>query len=284
MLFVSMLLGLFNKMEYIYKIKIILLNLKNSFIMSQKEDFISQEPAMKALVPTDVRAPNMPVDVATQEAEEQYNIANIYKVNLTAVGVTEDSINLLLTRSNALREAEAQWRTSYNAEQVDVKNWEEQSPLGYALIKELSAAFSFAYREDSRLIAKIREIRKGSGDDDMIQDLLEYAVLGQANPVQLQAINFDMTKLDTATALSESLSILLAKSIGDKKSQHLLKDVRDRSFTIMKDRLDYIRDAGKYVFAEQPEIKKLFTSDYVRKHSSKTSTTNVPDNQDGIKE
>ena len=245
--------------------------------MSQKEDFISQEPAMKALAANEVLTPNMPVNVAAQEAEDQYNIAMIYQTQLATAGVTIDTINLLLTRANALREAEAQWRTTYNSEQADVKNWEEQSPAGYALKKELSAAFRFAYRKDSRLIAKVREIAKGTGDDDMIQDLLEYAVLGQANPAQLQAINFDLTKLDTATTLSATLGTLLSKSIGDKKSQHLLKDVRDRAFTIMKETLGYIRDAGKYVFTDQQDICKLFTSDYLRKHNSSKPTPDIPE-------
>ena len=236
--------------------------------MSQKEDFISQEPAMKALATNEVQTPNMPVDVATQEAEDQYNIAIIYQTQLATAGVTVENIDLLLTRTNALREAEAQWRTTYNSEQVDVKNWEDQAPAGYALKKDLSAAFRFAYRSDSRILAKVREIGKGTGDDDMIQDLLEYAALGQANPTQLEAINFDLTKLDTATTLSATLSALLSKSAGDKKSQHLLKDVRDRAFTIMKETLDYIRDAGKYVFNDQPDISKLFTSDYLRKKNS----------------
>lgn len=236
--------------------------------MSQKEDFISQEPAMKALAANEVQTPNMPVNVAAQEAEDQYNVAMIYQEQLATAGVAPLAITLLLTQANALREAEAQWRTTYNSEQEDVKNWEDQAPAGYALKKDLSAAFHFAYRKDTRVLSKVREIGKGTGDDDMIQDLLEYAVLGQANPTQLASINFDMAKLDTATTLSETLSTLLAKSIGDKKTQHLLKDVRDRAFTIMKETLDYIRDAGKYVFNDQPDISKLFTSDYKRKHRS----------------
>ena len=244
--------------------------------MSQKEDFISQEPAMKALAANEVQTPNMPVDVAAQEAEDQYNIANIYQTQLATAGVTVETINLLLTRTNALREAEAQWRTTYNSEQADVKNWEDQAPAGYALKKDLNAAFRFAYRKDSRLLAKVREIGKGAGDDDMIQDLLEYAVLGQANPTLLEAITFDMTKLDTATTLSGTLGTLLSKSAGDKKSQHLLKDLRDRAFTIMKETLDYIRDAGKYVFNDQPDISKLFTSDYKRSHKSTPDDEEIP--------
>lgn len=131
------------------------------------------------------------------------------------------------------------------------------------------------YRNDSRLLAKTLEIGHGTGDDYIIQDLLEYAVLGQANTAPLLAINFDLTKLDTATTLSGTLSELLAKSVGDKQMQHLLKDVRDRAFTIMKDTLDLIRDAGKYVFMDQPDIKKLLTSSYKRRHRS--NQTDKPD-------
>lgn len=252
--------------------------------MSQKEDFISQEPAMNALEASAVKTPNMPVGVAAQEAEEQHNIALVYQAELLSVGVAESTISLLLTRANALRESEAQWRTTYNSEQEDVKNWELQSPVGYALKKELSAAFHFAYRNDSRILARVREIGKGSGNDDMIQDLLEFSILGKANTEALEAINFELAKLDIAALLSETLSALLAKSVGDKKMQHLLKDVRDRSFTIMKETLDYIRAAGKYAFNSQPDIKKLFTSDYLRKHNNVSSTSEVYDTSDSAAE
>ena len=40
--------------------------------MSQREVFISQEAAMKASEANEVIIPSMPVDVATQEAEDQY--------------------------------------------------------------------------------------------------------------------------------------------------------------------------------------------------------------------
>jgi hypothetical protein len=70
--------------------------------------------------------------------------------------------------------------------------------------------------------------------------------------------------------MSATLADLLAKCTGEKKAQHELKDIRDRAFTIMKQTLDEIRDCGKYVFADNPDIKKMFTSDYLRKHRSKT--------------
>lgn len=243
--------------------------------MSQNDDFISQEAAMNALSPNEVRRPNMPVAVASQEAENQFFIANKYKVELAAVGLSEDTISLLLTRSNALRVAEAQWRTAYNSGGEDVRNWKKQSLIGHALKKDLSKSFNFAYRKSPRLLVKKREIGSGNGNDNMIQDLLEYATLGKANTAQLEAIKFDLTKLDTAIVLSDSLSNILSRSVGDKKMQHLLKDVRDRSFTIMKETLDYVRDAGKYAFKDQPDIRRLFTSDYLRKHNRKSKKINV---------
>lgn len=225
---------------------------------------------MKALAANEVKTPNMPVNTAAQEADDQHAVALKYQTELATAGMTAETIETLRSRASALREAEGQWRTTYNASDADTTLWEKQEePKGKALQRELNSAFRFAYRKNNRAMAKVREIAHGQGDDEMIQDLLEYSILGKANPNELTAINFDLTKLDTAATLSASLAALLAKCTGEQKAQHELKDIRDRGFTIMKETLDDIRDCGKYVFADKPDIKKMFTSDYSRRHTTK---------------
>lgn len=240
--------------------------------MTQKESFISQEPAMMALEANQVKTPNMAVDIAAQEAEDQAGVATTYKDKLAEAGLTDETITLLKTRSSALREAEAQWRISFNAHVENIALWDAQSVEGFALKDSLSAAFRFAYRKEEYVLAKVKEIGKGTGNEDMIQDLLEYSVLGKANTSPLEAINFDLTQLDTAAEMSNTLSLLHAKSVLQRQQQHQLKNVRDRAFTIMKETLDLVRDCGKYVFNDEPEIKKLFASAHLRKLRMKKST------------
>ncbi|WP_010134424.1 hypothetical protein [Ochrovirga pacifica] len=234
--------------------------------MSQKDDYNKELPAMEALASNQVKSPNMPVEIATQEAEDQYQVALKYQEQLATAGMTTEVLDTLKSRANALREAEAQWRIIYNSQQANIKNWNEQEPVGIALQKELKNVFRYAFRNDAVTLAKVREIANGKGDKDMIQDLLEYAVLGNSNPDPLTAVNFDLTKLDTATSLSETLSQLLAKATTDKQAQHKYKNTRDRAYTIMKQTLDQVRDCGKFVFIDQPTIKKMFASAYARKH------------------
>jgi len=243
--------------------------------MSQIDDYNNELPRMQALAAKDVQVPTIPIDVAAQEAEDLYIIATKYREQLTAIGITDEKITRLHTEVGALREAQSRWKATYNTQQGDIKSWDEQSPEGYALQRELNQSFRYAYRKDKRIMGRVREIADGSGDDDMIQDLNDYAVLGKENPTQLTAINFDATKLDRSAELSDTLGTLLAQANGDKKAEHELKDLRDRAYTLLKEDVTELRDAGKYAFADQPDIAKLFTSEYSRRHRTKKDEPTV---------
>lgn len=239
--------------------------------MSQKEDYSAQLPNMMAIPSNQVKIPTIPTDVAIQEAEDLYQTALKYKDELSSVGLTEATITQLTTRASALKEAQSLWQANYNTGQGAIKQWDELSPDGYALQRKLNLAFRYAYRNHSRILGRVREIADGSGDDDMIQDLNDYSVLGTENTAQLSAISFDLTQLDTAAELSKNLGTLLAQANGTKNSEHEYKNIRDRAFTLVKQSIDEIRECGKYVFADQPDIKKLFASDYARRHKTRNS-------------
>jgi len=72
--------------------------------------------------------------------------------------------------------------------------------------------------------------------------------LGKAHPETLTNIGIDTTKLDTAATLSDEMAELLATANGDKAEQNESKMIRDKAYTHMKELVDEIREAGKYVF------------------------------------
>jgi len=94
----------------------------------------------------------------------------------------------------------------------------------------------------------VAEIADGNSNSDMIQDLNDMAVLGKNNVAPLQALGFDLNKLNVAAETSNAMAELPAAANGDKSLQSETKMIRDKAFFYLKQRVDEIRAAGKYVF------------------------------------
>ena len=122
----------------------------------------------------------------------------------------------------------------------------------------------FAYSDNPELKARLAEIAGDSGDVDMVQDLTSLSVLGKANTAPLEKINYDLTRLDEAAALSETLADLLAKNNDGKKKGSEVKELRDRAYTHLKTAVNTIRAYGKLEFWKEPDRLKGYASDYYR--------------------
>lgn len=85
--------------------------------------------------------------------------------------------------------------SEYRARQEAQREWLDQSPAAYDLRDELLHHFSFAYQDYDDIKKKVMRIREGGSHADMVQDLVELAVLGEKYPNPLTAINFNMTTL-----------------------------------------------------------------------------------------
>jgi len=127
------------------------------------------------------------------------------------------------------------------------------------------------------LLSRVSAVADGSGHADMIQDLNDLAVLGKANSEALTAIGFDLAQLDAAATAADEMADLLATANGDKAEQNESKTIRDKAYTYMKALVDDIREAGKYVFRNNKNRLKGYSSDYWRKLHRKQSS-----NQDDV--
>jgi hypothetical protein len=180
-------------------------------------------------------------------------------------------INDLPVRAGACREAQSVWNKDYRSQQEAQKEWAEQAPEAYDFRNDLLASLRFAYRKDDALLSRVSAITDGSGHADMIQDLNDIAVLGRENPDPLTAIGFDLTQLDLAAAQADELADLLAEANGDKADPNESKIIRDKAYTHMKALVDEIREAGKYVFRNDKNRLKGYSSSYWRKLHRKQS-------------
>lgn len=89
--------------------------------------------------------------------------------------------------------------------------------------------------------------------------------MGKANPEPLTSIGFDATKPDTAAPRSDEMAELLATANSDKAEQNESKLIRDKAYTHFKELVDEIREAGKYVFRNDKNRLKGYSSSYWRK-------------------
>lgn len=171
-------------------------------------------------------------------------------------------------RAGALREAQSVWFKDRNAQLDAQREWGIQAPLAFEQRDELLHAFRYAFRADAALTARVAAIAEGDSNSDMIQDLNDLAVLGKNNPAPLQAIGFDLGRLDVAAETSNAMATLLAAANGDKSLQSETKLIRDKAFTCLKQLVDEIRAAGKYVFWKNEKRLKGYRSEFLRQKNN----------------
>ncbi|MFB6317298.1 hypothetical protein [Saccharicrinis sp. FJH54] len=243
--------------------------------MANSEDYNAKLDAIKAIPNDLVQIPSLPVDVFLQETENLYHWSLRDAEKLIGVGITQDMIDDLPVRAGALRQAQSLWFKDRYSQEEAQKEWADKSPGAYELRDELLHDFRYAYREDAALLGRISEIADGSGHADMIQDLSNLATLGKANTGPLEAIGYDMSKLDIADQTAESMADILATANGDKAEQNETKLIRDKAYTLLKERVDEIREAGKYLFWKNKQRYKGYVSAYWKKNNRAKDSTDL---------
>ncbi len=242
--------------------------------MANIDDYNVSIDAIRAIADDKAPEPTMPVDVFLQESENLYQWSLMDVVALATIGITSEMLNALPLRAGACREAQSRWFKDRNSQLEAQRLWAEQSPLAYALRDELLHDFRYAYRNDAALLTRVSEIAEGNTHADMIQDLNDLSVLGKNNPAPLQAISFDLGKLDVAAATSDAIANLLAMANGDRASQSETKKIRDKAFAYLKESVDQIREAGKYLFWKNEKRYKGYVSKFwADSNRQKTTTT-----------
>ena len=240
--------------------------------MSNINDYNAKLDVLKAIPTEEILTPTLPIDVFLQEAENLFHWCNADSEAFAKVGLSQNDLNDLPVRAGALREAQSLWFKDRYSQQEAQREWMELSPLAYDLRDDLLHAFRFAYRNDAVILSRVSGITDGTGHADMIQDLNDLAVLGRENPDALTAIGFDGAKLDEAATQADEMADLLATANGDKAEQNASKVTRDRAYTHLKELVDEVRGAGKYLFWKDPQRLKGYRSQYWKKQSRKNDT------------
>ncbi len=240
--------------------------------MANIDDYNEKLDVIQSIPDEEAKTPSIPVDVFLQEAENLYKWSLDEAEALAAVGITQEMLDDLPVRAGACREAQSLWFKDRYSQQEAQKEWLVRSPEAYDLRDQLLHTFRFAYRKDPVLLSRVSAIADGTGHADMIQDLNDLAVLGKANTEPLSVIGFDLTQLDTAATAADEMADLLATANGDKAEQNASKTIRDKAYTHLKELVDDVREAGKYLFWRNPNRLKGYTSEFWKRKNSRKST------------
>lgn len=233
--------------------------------MNDKESFDSLKPNYDAIEKKDIKQPNLPVDVAVNEGMDLYNNAKQDSAEFATTDVDVALIEAIPVRASGLKYSQLLWDQVYKDTSDAEEEWKALSPVAYDLRDELLHVSRYAYRKDEKLMALVGRIAEGSGHADLVMDLGSLAMLGTNNPVALEAVSFDLSKLDRASQLSEQCNDLLGRVHGARTANDpTAKEMRDRAFTYLKEGVDAIREAGKFLFWKDEKRAALYSSKYFR--------------------
>ncbi|HET8858468.1 hypothetical protein [Marivirga sp.] len=228
-----------------------------------KKDFESLKDRIEAIPLAEAKAPKMPIDVYLQEARNLYRWSKADQEKLQAVGLKY--FEEFTQRMGALSYAQSVWVNNRFAKVPSEVEWDKKCEQAKELKIELERSFLFAFHEKPLLLNKVEEIKKGTRNADMIQDLSDLSSLGKANLPLLTAINFDESKLDQAANEATEISFLLAKARGEEKERSNLKIMRDKAYIHLKELVDEVYRTGKFVFSNNDNKRKGYFSRYFNK-------------------
>lgn len=233
-------------------------------VTMSKQDFDALADAIEAVAANEVKTPDMPVSEFAQEGEDLATWAAHDKEALLAAGLDVNLIDSLPVRAGAPRYQQAEWQSDTDSRKNALQEWKDESPKGYDLVSVLNHSFRFAFRNHPDLLNRVDEIAQDSGHADMVQDLMSLSLLGSKNSTLLQAVGFDLTLLEQAANLSNTLGELLALNNDDQQQNSAIKLLRDKAYTYLKQAVDEVRQHGKYVFWRNPDRLKGYSSSYKR--------------------
>lgn len=230
--------------------------------MDYQSDFDTWKERILAVPEAVIKLPNQPIDDCTAMSETLAKEATEDKEALVNAGLDGTIIDELPTLSGALRFCQANWMSEYRAQQEAQKEWLEKSPEAYELRDEMLHHFSFAYRNEKSVMTKVARIKEGSSHADMIQDLVELAILGGKYPDPLAKVNYNVGLNEKAMTTSRAMAELLATANGDRDERSEAKLLRDRAYTLLINRMSAIREYGRYVFWKNEERKEKYAANY----------------------
>ncbi|WP_372645120.1 hypothetical protein [Ancylomarina sp.] len=237
--------------------------------MSNQDDLSVITNEIQELPPDRIKPIETPVAIFLHEADSLHTRGSIDLQDLVAVGMPPNILDRIKIITSKLRTAQVNWEEQKTEKQKAKEIWKIESVNLYALRSELIEAMNFAYRDDERLMKKVRAIKKGRSHAKAIQDLAGLAVLGRANKEPLEAIHFDTSKCEKAADEASRIAHILGGYNGRMYVKDELLTLRDKCYSMLKEEIDELIAYGRFAYRKQPDKRTAYAHKYKRERNSK---------------
>ncbi len=159
----------------------------------------------------------------------------------------------------------------------DEEVYKQLKVSAYTLRRHLFKYGKFGCKKNElpEVLAELKEIIEGFGDEDMIYDMLKLYHLFTNNPTIPQGLlKFDTTWVDQSLQIHDELSALRASVKNpDAESEiaQLEQEVK-QAYDLYFEKLNEVRDWGSFVF-EGEERENEYKSEYMKKRWKKAKAT-----------
>ena len=161
----------------------------------------------------------------------------------------------LEARRTLLDLAETEWTAHRNA--ALSKSLREVRAHAEDLKRDAIAALRHFREGESAVQERVDAIVLGTGLPDLIDDLKKLATLLDESGSKLARADLPKHPSDKARGFAESLSRGSADRIIDAEGAALMS-LRNRAFWFLREAMDAVRSAGRYVYRKQPKLLVAF--------------------------
>lgn len=234
-------------------------------MISAEEAYSKHRESFSSIPADKMKTPNMARDDVLGEAEELKIVALEDVEVLVKASCPGKYIKTLDERIGAYSHASSVWENSEFEKSEARKQWLEEEQPAYDLKGDFLHDLGHALRNKPDQLQYLKKITAGYGKRDLVMDFKDGAVLARNNIESLEAINFDMNRIDAAEALHDKLSNLRAKSTMSPEELKELKTAAYQAYTYLQEAVAEIRVNGQHVFWKDPERLDLYKSDHYQR-------------------
>lgn len=236
--------------------------------MDQTVELTHISDTIRAISIRDIVKIAIPVDIYLQEAENLALWCIKDQMQLMNIGMSADISADLRLRAQTLRSAQTHWIEEKNTVSEIQQKWEITSKQACVLQDELLYSFRYAFRNKPKLLPLVKSGYKRKKHTVLIQDLYDLSILGMKYQDLLIPIDFDLNKLNLAKTLSEQAADRFAKLNCLRMQGNESKLFRDKAYIYLKQLVDEVCCAGKYLFRNDPNRYQGYTSEFIRRKNN----------------
>jgi hypothetical protein len=231
---------------------------KRAITAAQRMALLALDPAFDAPIDRNIAE-------TQQEARELESVLGKIGKEIYAKSNLDKALaQSLEARRSLLETAESTWAEHRDA--ALSKSLRAARADAEELKRDVIAALRHFREDDSKVQSRVDDIILGSGLPDLIDDLKKLAALIDESGAKLARADLPAHSADKARGYAESLSLGSADKAIDPAGAELMS-LRNRAFWSLREAMDAVRSAGRYVYRKQPKILVAFRASSSRARS-----------------